>query len=46
MYIGSYGYFLSLSYIHDMDLIVGLKNLEGYALHNTTNTNIMMSLYT
>ena len=35
MYIASYGYFLNLSYIHDdiiMDLIVGLKNLEGYAI--------------
>ena len=35
MYIASYGYFLNLSYIHDdiiMDLIVDLKNLEGYAV--------------
>ena len=34
MYIASYGYFLKL-YIRDdiiMDLIVGLKNLDGYAV--------------
>ena len=33
--IASYGYFLNLSYIYDdiiMDLIVGLKNLEWYAV--------------
>ena len=35
MYIASYGYFLNWGYIHDdiiIDLIVGLKNLEGYAV--------------
>ena len=35
MYIARYGCFLNLSYIHDdiiMDLIVGLSNLEGYAI--------------
>ena len=43
MYKASYGYFLNLSYIHDdiiMNLIVGLKNLEGMPLGNTTNTII------
>ena len=46
MYIASYGYFLNLSYIHDdiiMDLIVGLNNLEGMLLDNTTNTTIWCS---
>ena len=35
MYIASYGSFLIWGYIHDdiiMDLIVDLKNLEGYAI--------------
>ena len=42
MYIASYGYTF-LSYIHDdiiMDLIVGLKNLEGILLGNTSTTNM------
>ena len=46
MYIASYGYFLNLSYIHDdiiIDLIVGLKNLEGMPLGNATDTNIWCS---
>ena len=35
MYKASYGFFLNWGYIHDaiiMDLIVDLKNLEGYAI--------------
>ena len=37
MYIASYGSFLNWGYVHDaydiiMDLIIGLKNLKGYAV--------------